>query len=271
MKIYDTITIFNELDLLEMRLEILDKYVDYFVINEATTTFTGKYKPLYYEENKNRFKKFKDKIIHNIFEENNKKWTQWDRDRIHKNASMLALKKYCNSKDIVFYSDADEIPNFENINLEKIYSPDILFICHQDCYYYYLNTIWEAENQPKNFWRGTKFSSWELLKKHSIDTFRDFWSHFYNEKSNKVIHLPNCGWHFSFLGGEENIKYKLDAYGHQELNIPIIRDNIKNNIKELKDPFLRKDFKIRKIDITEKTHPKYLIDNLEKYKNYILE
>jgi beta-1,4-mannosyl-glycoprotein beta-1,4-N-acetylglucosaminyltransferase len=57
---------FNELDLLELRLNILDPYVDYFVISEATITFSGKAKPLYYLENKIRFKKFEDKIIHNI-------------------------------------------------------------------------------------------------------------------------------------------------------------------------------------------------------------
>ena len=64
MTIFDTFTFYNELDLLELRLNILGDVVDYFVINEANITFTGKPKPLYYRENKDRFKKWKDKIIH---------------------------------------------------------------------------------------------------------------------------------------------------------------------------------------------------------------
>ena len=72
MTIFDTFTFYNELDLLELRLNILGDVVDYFVINEATITFTGKTKPLYYFENKERFKKWEDKIIHHVTHDDNK-------------------------------------------------------------------------------------------------------------------------------------------------------------------------------------------------------
>ena len=66
MKIYDIFIFFNELDLLEIRLNILDLYVDYFVIVECTETFSGLVKPLYYKENKDLFKKWNHKIIHYV-------------------------------------------------------------------------------------------------------------------------------------------------------------------------------------------------------------
>ena len=69
MKVFDSIIFFNELELLEMRLNILDKVVDYFVITESPFTVSGNEKPLYYAENKDRFGKFNDKIIHHITEE----------------------------------------------------------------------------------------------------------------------------------------------------------------------------------------------------------
>ena len=72
MTIFDTFTFYNELDLLELRLNILGDVVDYFVINEATITFTGKTKPLYYFENKERFKKWEDKIIYHVTHDDNK-------------------------------------------------------------------------------------------------------------------------------------------------------------------------------------------------------
>ena len=68
MKVFDVFLFFNELDLLEIRLNMLYPFIDYFVINEATQTFFGSDKPLYYLENKERFRKFEDKIIHNIIE-----------------------------------------------------------------------------------------------------------------------------------------------------------------------------------------------------------
>jgi len=69
IKIYDAFLFFNELDLLEIRLNILNEYVDYFVIVEAVETFSGLPKKLFYEENKARFEKFKHKIIHYVVTE----------------------------------------------------------------------------------------------------------------------------------------------------------------------------------------------------------
>ena len=69
MKVFDSIIIFNELELLEMRLNILNDVVDYFVVTESPFTVSGNEKPLYYAENKDRFGKFNDKIIHHVTEE----------------------------------------------------------------------------------------------------------------------------------------------------------------------------------------------------------
>ena len=63
-KIYDSFLFFNELDLLDIRLTILDPYVDYFVISECDYTFSGNKKPFYFDDNKNLFSKFLHKIIH---------------------------------------------------------------------------------------------------------------------------------------------------------------------------------------------------------------
>ena len=64
VKVYDCFIFFNELDLLELRLETLDPYVDHFVISECDSTFSGEDKPFYFEENKEKFSKFLDKIIY---------------------------------------------------------------------------------------------------------------------------------------------------------------------------------------------------------------
>ncbi|HXP48954.1 MAG TPA: hypothetical protein VN922_03315, partial [Bacteroidia bacterium] len=66
--VYDCFTFFNELDILEIRLNVLDKVVDKFVLVEATRTHQGKEKPLYYNENKTRYVAFADRIIHIIID-----------------------------------------------------------------------------------------------------------------------------------------------------------------------------------------------------------
>ena len=72
--IYDAFYFFDELDLLEIRLNILNDYVDYFVISESNETFNGNKKQLFFNENKNKFKNFQHKIIYNLVDDfpNNK-------------------------------------------------------------------------------------------------------------------------------------------------------------------------------------------------------
>ena len=67
--VYDCFQFFNELDILKIRLHVLNPVVDRFVISEATETFSGLKKPLYYEENKELFAEFADKIIHVVVED----------------------------------------------------------------------------------------------------------------------------------------------------------------------------------------------------------
>jgi len=269
-KIYDVQTIFNEMDLCYLRFSILDPYVDYFVVNEANTTFSGKPKKLYFQENIDRFKKFEHKIIYNMFDENKPEWTQWDRDCIHKNAAMKALEKSnLDDGDIVFYSDADEIWNPKAVDFSN-FKEDILYILYQKTFYYYINTEWYDINNPyKDIWRGSKYSSYGLLKQHSFDTFRDWGSYFHRDNQYKKEYINNGGWHFSFLGGANNIKLKIDSYGHQEFNCPPFLDNIQNNIDNLKDPFFRPYYKIRVIDLDPNIYPAYLMDHLDEYDKYI--
>ena len=64
MKIYDCFIFYNELDLLELRLTELSDYVDHFVLVEADQTHQSKPKPFIFEENRERYSKWLDKIIH---------------------------------------------------------------------------------------------------------------------------------------------------------------------------------------------------------------
>jgi len=139
MRIFDSFIFFNELELLEMRLNILGDVVDKFVLTESPFTVSGNEKPLYYEENKDKFAKWHDKIVHNITEEIPNDFSHMmEKSKFHigygeldpygqrfidlpirfqravynRNASCFGIEKAgAEDGDIVMTSDADEIIN----------------------------------------------------------------------------------------------------------------------------------------------------------------
>lgn len=145
--VFDCFPFFNELDLLEIRLNELNDVVDYFVLVESTKTHTGKEKPLYFEENKERFRLFSDKIIHVVVDDMPTKVSSawkllekiyyisiqdkgsqkiagkreaWNREAWQRNAIIRGLLKSNPSEDdIVIVSDVDEIPSKEWVRQVK--------------------------------------------------------------------------------------------------------------------------------------------------------
>jgi len=223
--IYDCFAFFNELDLLEIRLKELDAVVDKFVLVEATRTFQKKPKPLYFEQNKERFAVFLPKIIHIIVDEYPgffKKFrvpTVWDYDNHQKEQIKRGLKD-CKPDDVIIISDLDEIPRASAV-LEYANKPGIK-VFEQRLYYYFLNAECNHFNTDGNswiaqynrdgigFWRGTVMMPFSMLS--TVKKAR-------NERDRvtpQTVVVPDAGWHFSYLGGLEKILAKLQAYTHPE-------------------------------------------------------
>lgn len=268
-KIYDTFLFNNELDLLEIRLNILSEYVDYFILVESDQTFTGLPKPLYYLENKNRFEKWSDKIIHFVTDNSDEElWNfsksspnvgaaqhYWVREFYQKENILKAFNAEDN--DIVFVSDLDEIWNPKIINLDTLeFIDNKVFKPIQTAYHYYLNN---RSNQNINGWVGTRLGLFSTLKKNGVNYFR-------TEGVVGSIEIPNGGWHFTNIGNSDFIKQKLESYSHQEYNHNNIKQYIQNSIEKNVD-FLSRGFKLWK---DESELPEFLIQNKEKYKNLFL-
>ena len=136
--VYDCFQFFNELDILKIRLNVLAPVVDRFVISEATETFSGIKKPLYYEENKELFAAFQDRIIHVVVDDTPQGDTHY-RDTFQKNAVTRGLKD-CTDDDIVIFSDLDEIPNPDKIReILQDFQADRIYHFAQRLFYCYLN------------------------------------------------------------------------------------------------------------------------------------
>tara|TARA_B100001123_G_C15151941_1_gene963846 strand:- start:377 stop:1186 length:810 start_codon:yes stop_codon:yes gene_type:complete len=269
MKIYDCIQFFNEENILDLRLNILDEFVDYFVIVESTTDHQGNIKKLNFDINK--FGKFKKKIIYIIVEdtaENIKKPHQGQNsqvERYQRNSIMRGLKN-CDMNDLVIISDVDEIPDLNKLNL---YDKKKYAVFSQRKFDYKLNLL----NVTEGDWYGSKI----CLKKNlrSPQWLRDlkfkkypFWR---IDKVRNLQVIKDGGWHFSYLQSPENIIKKITSFSHGERNKPEFANqkSIEEKIKMKKNIF-DLGFSYKKIDI-DNSYPKYIIQNKEKLKNWIIE
>ena len=231
--IYDCFTFFNELDLLEIRLNTLAPVVDKFVIAEATRTHSGKPKELFFEKNRGRFAAFADKIIYIVVDDLltedevardsfNLPWVNENRQR---NALARGLTE-AKDDDVVLVSDVDEIPRPESMGkITCLLSSGARCVrCEMAFFNFYLN----FRNYSYAKWLlGTMAIRFAELKDDSLFTSikPDRYTQASENKGN-TLHkvrflsadraLENAGWHFSYLGGVDAIQRKLAAFAHSE-------------------------------------------------------
>jgi beta-1,4-mannosyl-glycoprotein beta-1,4-N-acetylglucosaminyltransferase len=241
---------FDEEVVLDVRLNTLNEFVDYFVIVESK--FTHKGDPRELQFNHKKFEKFKDKIIYLIYEEEDHKIEKIEKeDSENEKSSKYILnaayrengqRNYiqkglmnANEDDFILISDVDEIPNLSNLNLEDIDKKITLF--KQNMFYYKFNLC-----LPNLVWTGTKGCRKKDLinpqwlrnikdRKYSFFRFDTFFS---EKKYMSIKILNNGGWHFSNIKTPKEIEHKLRSYLHhrefdqQPLSVEEIDKIIKN-------------------------------------------
>jgi beta-1,4-mannosyl-glycoprotein beta-1,4-N-acetylglucosaminyltransferase len=240
MKIFDAFPFFNELELLEIRLEELYDDVDYFIICESTKTHQNKPKELNYFNNKEKFKKFQDKIIYHIFNPEIYPY-QWYIENEQRNNLKIVIDNLISKNDYILLSDADEIIDKNIIkqirkNPSEFQKPKT---CIMQMSYNFINTVVKSPWHHAG-WRGTVIIPAEFYLKTDLHSWR--------VQKDELERVENAGWHFSFLGGAERIKTKIKSYGHAEFNNEAYTniENIENRIKNLLDPLGRDYFIIEK-------------------------
>jgi beta-1,4-mannosyl-glycoprotein beta-1,4-N-acetylglucosaminyltransferase len=284
--IYDCFTFFNELDLLEIRLNTLNNVVDKFVLVEATRTHQGKEKSLHFAENKLRYSAFMDKIIHVVVDEypEYEEKSAWVLERHQRNMISKGLKD-CQPSDNILVSDIDEIPNPDEVR--KYSGKPGIKIFHQRMYYYFINCI-NATDGEKYRWKGTvmckakdnvspqemrylsiiyagKFT--KRLRAKLYCQLRLFYWQIGNLK--RIVPVYDGGWHFTYLGGVNMILNKLEAFAHTEYNKEKYKDakSIEEAINKGEDIFGR-NFSYKFIQL-DNSFPKYILENIHKFSHLI--
>ena len=293
MKIYDC-TLYHDEDLiLDMRLNILSKFVDKFIICESKFSHSGREKKLNF--NINRFKEFKEKIIYIVSDDEPdgllfEKTT--NRKELPENYRFNAIKRIsyqrnklldgindAEDEDFILYSDNDEIPNLNKFNFQMFNKKYVLF--EQKLFYYKLNLCLNRVN-----WYGTKgckkkyLKSFENLRQikpkkypfYRLDTIFKF------DKQISLEIVKEGGWHFTRLQTPEDIHSKeLDAEHHDEYrasgkNVAKITELIKNrkidhdHLADTKKSKYESEFNLNIFPI-EKL-PQYIQENKEKYNEW---
>ncbi len=268
--IYDCFSYLDEDLLLNLRLNILDKYVDYFVIVEGNRTWQNNSKDFKFDINK--YKKFKEKIIYIKVTDLPDGKDPYLRENHQRNS---ILKGLLNSKDqdIIIISDLDEIPNPE---VFKNFKKEMRFAVFKQKHFYYKFNL-QSKNNP--YWLGSRI----CLKKYLISPQwlrdlkfkkRPFWR-LDKFRLNNII--ENGGWHFCNLKKPESLLYKYknlcetddpihfkEKIDKKYLNIVEIKKRINEGIDIIgrKDSFIKVNF--------DNSFPKFLINNKSFYKDWLI-
>jgi beta-1,4-mannosyl-glycoprotein beta-1,4-N-acetylglucosaminyltransferase len=241
IRVFDAFTFYNELDLLEIRLGELAHIVDRFVIVEATHTFTGDPKPLYFEEHRERYKRWLDKIEHVVVEFpqilSSPDAGPWARERYQRDQISRGLACAAPA-DAVLISDVDEIPKpfalGAALKLGSFLNSLVVFEARE------FNYTLDLYNPTVEWRRGPRLAARRLIT--SPEAFRR-----HNVPVSKRLDrmgldclaqrlrtmailgrpvgatvLPEAAWHFTYLGDQRQFADKIRAFSHQELNTPEI-------------------------------------------------
>ncbi|HAH86951.1 MAG TPA: beta-1,4-N-acetylgalactosaminyltransferase [Armatimonadetes bacterium] len=287
MKVYDCFTFFNELELLELRLKLLNDVVDYFVLVESNKTFKNKDKEFVFEANKSMFEEYLAKIIYIRVEDMpdydpavDNIWTL----EIHQRNSIMRGLENSSPEDLIFISDIDEIPNSEVVRLLDKSKCEIKFLTYgprrsfcqafarfplllfkhhgmklldrmplvleQSLFYYFVNC------RSKGKWPGTIITRFKNLTTPQKLRNRRY-SH------PRII---NGGWHFSYLGGAERVAEKVNSI----IGVPgtaYPKDYLEECIANGLDIYGRdgQEFEYEFINIVNAGFPEHMNAIIEKY------
>ena len=292
MHIYDCFMYYDEDLILDLRLNLLDKYIKKFVIVESCYTHSGKKRDLKFDIK--NFQKFKHKIEYIIVDklpENIKELNSSDtknqanskildnalsRENYQRNQIALGLNS-CSDEDLVIINDIDEIPNLENFQHNRKIS-----VFYQKMFYYKFNL-----KHPSLIWVGSKACKKKnLISPQWLRNIKskkyNFWRFdvlFSKKKYFSINFVKNGGWHFTSIKKPEDIHYKLSNFLHhleyEESNTSM--EALSKIIKERKvlyDHSVDKRQEKWKSSITlskvkDDELPPYLINNKKKYSEFI--
>lgn len=277
--VIDCIPFFNELDILKLRLHILDPLVDRFVIEEATHTFSGLPKELCFEKNREMFEEFLPKITYLVVDNSPEEISTHERDKFQKNALAKALTD-ASDEDVLILSDVDEIPNPAVLQeLVKRFDPDKIYHLAQRNFYCYLNMeeisgnllsiTGEFPGVERRMWLGTKVFAKKNIPESGIIDLREI-----SPEDPRSVRVADGGWHFGYMGSchetdvSRRVGTKVVAAAHQEYNTEDVLAEVKDRLILGEDIFGRNA--VFQWAVVDESYPQYLLEHKSEYDYLIM-
>lgn len=277
--VIDCIPFFNELDILKLRLHILDPLVDRFVIEEATYTFSGLPKDLCIEKNREMFEEFLPKITYLVVDNSPEEISTHERDKFQKNALAKALTD-ASDEDVLILSDVDEIPNPAVLQeLVKRFDPDKIYHLAQRNFYCYLNMeeisgnllsiTGEFPGVERRMWLGTKVFAKKNIPESGIIDLREI-----SPEDPRSVRVADGGWHFGYMGSchetdvSRRVGTKVVAAAHQEYNTEDVLAEVKDRLILGEDIFGRNA--VFQWAVVDESYPQYLLEHKSEYDYLIM-
>ena len=267
-KIYDCFTFYNEFDLLDLRIAEIYDHVDYMVLVEANHTFQNQPKPFYFEQRQKEYEHL-DKLIYVKVENMPLSVDPWINERYQRDCIMLGIQDAA-ADDIIMIGDIDEIPRPSTMNKLKNDSCQIygfrmpLFnfkynymLVTQDCYSVWSGAIKKSLlSSPEDFRR----------QRHTLNSLA------LNYNDGTVAIIEHAGWHFTYLGGDDFARNKIQSFSHSDDNKPEIlaKINIDESIKQSRGIMLdNADYLFKPVKVDEYL-PATILNNLDTYADKLL-
>jgi hypothetical protein len=204
--------LFNELDLLELRLRELWPVVDRFVVVEAAFSHAGAPKPLFLAESRARFEPFREKLVYHPLlaspvpaprnEAERSVVEHFQRDAIGGALAPLGLSR----RDVVIVSDVDEIPRATAIpSLDGRLRHARFCIFVQRHYHRYVNHAWPGGAGPPR-WLGSVACRYATLRRigaHRVRRGRGRAGVLFERPDPRWCYVEDGGWHLTWMGGAE--------------------------------------------------------------------
>ena len=294
MRIFDCTTFFNEKMIMDLRFNTLNPYVTKFIVVESIYSHSGQKKKLNF--NINDYPDFKNKIEYIVIKEepadiikgdeliknpHNKRFNSLKRIEQSYDYMIKGIDE-AKEDDLILLSDNDEIPNLSSSSIEDLKKTDYV-IFKQLFFYYKFNLFYDRIP-----WFGTKGCKKKKLKNFS--TIRNlknkrypFWrldTYFSDIKQTNLKIIEKGGWHFTNIKTPDELFEKFSNFGHHDefelanLDLDKIKEKVKNK-EVFYDHLADKgssnrwsdNYKLKKIDLNYL--PKYLVENSEKFKDWI--
>ena len=279
MAVFDCCSFLNENDLYEIRLNQHWDFVDKFIVIEVGETHTGLKKSLNFDHE--RFKPYASKLVYVTFDNFTEEIAK--HPELLDSVTLNAANPEQHSEDWIRC-------HFQDNYIFKILS-DLGATDNDIVYLSCLDEIIKKEA----FYQGLeRFSTLELfndlrpilyfqlyLYAYKFNLLHKSWEHHYagimtefgNFKKILPANIRHGGWHFTFLDNTdgEMVLQKQRSWAHSRDQYPGQKMKFDHTTKEEAVERFFHDYPVTQVDIKEGTHPSYIVNNLEKFQNFIFK